>query len=162
MRIYHRYLGFFLAGIMAMYAISGVIMIFRDTDYLKKEITIVKEVKPNASAEELGKLISIKELQFTSEKDGIQYFKQGQYETATGKATYTVKQLPGLLEKITKIHKAKSAEPLFFLNIFFGVALLFFVISSFWMFAPQTAIFRRGIVYTLAGIILTIILIYLK
>jgi uncharacterized iron-regulated membrane protein len=28
MRIYHRYLGFFLAGIMAVYAVSGVVMIF--------------------------------------------------------------------------------------------------------------------------------------
>ena len=37
MRIYHRYLGFFLAGIMAIYSISGIIMIFRDTDFLKKE-----------------------------------------------------------------------------------------------------------------------------
>ena len=37
MRVYHRYLGFFLAGIMAMYAISGIILIFRDTDLLKSE-----------------------------------------------------------------------------------------------------------------------------
>ena len=35
MRIYHRYLGFFLAGIMAVYAISGIVLIFRDTDFLK-------------------------------------------------------------------------------------------------------------------------------
>lgn len=33
MRVYHRYLGFFLAGIMAVYAISGVVLIFRDTDF---------------------------------------------------------------------------------------------------------------------------------
>jgi hypothetical protein len=37
MRVYHRYLGFFLAGIMAIYSVSGIIMIFRDTDFLKKE-----------------------------------------------------------------------------------------------------------------------------
>lgn len=37
MRTYHRYLGFFLAGIMAMYSISGIVLIFRDTDFLKKE-----------------------------------------------------------------------------------------------------------------------------
>ena len=35
MRIWHRYLGFFLAGIMAVYSTSGVLMIFRDTDFLK-------------------------------------------------------------------------------------------------------------------------------
>ena len=33
MRILHRYLGFFLAGIMAVYALSCTVMIFRDTDF---------------------------------------------------------------------------------------------------------------------------------
>ena len=36
MRIVHRYLGFFMAGIMAVYAISGVLLIYRDTDFLKQ------------------------------------------------------------------------------------------------------------------------------
>ena len=60
MRVLHRYLGFFLVGIMAVYAISGIVLIFRDTDFLKKEIAYEKQVKPNATAEELGKLIKIK------------------------------------------------------------------------------------------------------
>jgi uncharacterized iron-regulated membrane protein len=37
MRLYHRYLGYFLAGIMAMYAISGITLIFRDTDFLTQK-----------------------------------------------------------------------------------------------------------------------------
>ena len=32
MRVYHRYLGFFLAGIMAVYATSRMVLIFRNTD----------------------------------------------------------------------------------------------------------------------------------
>jgi len=43
MRIYHRYLGFFLAGIMAVYATSGVVMTFRDTDFLKRQKQIEKK-----------------------------------------------------------------------------------------------------------------------
>ena len=35
MRVYHRYLGYFLAGIMAVYSISGITLIFRDTAFLK-------------------------------------------------------------------------------------------------------------------------------
>ena len=46
MRIYHRYLGFFLAGIMAVYAISGIILIFRDTDFLKQEKLVQKQLEP--------------------------------------------------------------------------------------------------------------------
>ena len=35
-RSIHRYLGFFLAGIMFMYAITGITLIFRNTDTFKK------------------------------------------------------------------------------------------------------------------------------
>ena len=43
MRIYHRYLVFFLAGIMAVYAVSGVVMIFHDTDFLKREMQVDRD-----------------------------------------------------------------------------------------------------------------------
>jgi hypothetical protein len=43
MRIYHRCLGYFLAGIMAMYAISGITLIFRETNFLKQEKQIEKQ-----------------------------------------------------------------------------------------------------------------------
>ena len=44
MRLLHRYIGYFMAGIMAVYAISGVLLIYRDTDFLKKEkISLTKE-----------------------------------------------------------------------------------------------------------------------
>ncbi len=46
---------------------------------------------------------------------------------------------------MNKLHKASSGDPLYILNIFLGVALLFFVISSFWMYVPKTEIFKRGI-----------------
>ncbi len=32
-RVVHRYLGFFLAGIMIVYAISGIVLTVRDTDF---------------------------------------------------------------------------------------------------------------------------------
>lgn len=159
-RIIHRYLGFFLAGIMAVYAISGIVMIFRDTDFLKEEKQIEKKIAINASVDSLGKWIGIKELKEVSEQGDLILFKEGKYSKSTGVATYTVKELPVVLYKMTKLHKAKSKEPLFFLNIFFGVALLFFVISSFWMFMPKTTIFRKGIYFTIAGIILTLILLF--
>ena len=54
LRIIHRYLGFFLAGIMAVYAISGMIMIFRTTDFLKHEVVTETQLEPNLSGDELG------------------------------------------------------------------------------------------------------------
>ncbi len=160
MRIYHRYLGFFLAGIMAVYSISGVILIFRDTDFLKREKKESKMVEPGLNAEAIGKAIKIKELSITNEVGNLQYFKQGSYNNLTGEISFTKKKLPAIIEKLTHLHKAGTKEPLFYLNIFFGVSLLFFVISSFYMFMPSTRIFKKGLVFTIAGILLTLILLF--
>jgi hypothetical protein len=160
MRIYHRYLGFFLAGIMAMYAISGIILIFRDTDFLKKENLIKEQLKPGLSTADLGKAIRNRDLKVDSVSGDIKLFKNGSYNVKTGAVNYTVKKLPPMVEKLTHLHKASTKEPLYYLNIFFAVSLLFFVISSFWMFMPKTSIFKKGLYFTLAGIILTVIMLF--
>ncbi|AGC78054.1 PepSY-associated transmembrane protein [Nonlabens dokdonensis] len=156
----HRYLGFFLAGIMAVYAISGIVLIFRDTDLLKKEIITENVIETNLAGDQIGKNLKIKNFKIDREENGIVYFKNGSYEIATGKATIIKKKLPYVLDKMAHLHKAKSGEPLFFLNIFFGLALLFFVLSAFWMFMPGTQIFRKGVIYAAAGMALTLVLLF--
>jgi uncharacterized iron-regulated membrane protein len=158
MRIYHRNLGFFLAGIMAVYAISGMILIFRDTNFLKQEKVVEQKLQPGLNAEALGKTIRIKELTITATNGDVQSFKQGTYNTSTGAVSYTVKSLPRMVQRLTQLHKASTGDPLFFLNVFFGISLLFFVISSFWMFMPKTSIFKKGLYFTLAGVLLVILM----
>ena len=158
MRVYHRYLGFFLAGIMAVYATSGVVMIFRDTDFLKREKQLEKKLAPGLKLEELGRAIRIGNLKAESETNELIRFQQGYYNKVTGMTVYTFMSLPKGIEKLTQLHKASTKQPLFYLNVFFGMGLLFFVISSFWMFMPKTTIFKKGLYFTLAGILLTIIL----
>ncbi|WP_326985049.1 hypothetical protein VUJ46_11120 [Chryseobacterium sp. MYb264] len=158
MRITHRYLGYFLAGIMAVYAISGVLLIYRDTDFLKKEQSYEKVIEKNLSEKEISKALNIKNFEIEKQEGDILKFKEGTYTPSTGEAKYTKKELPYLLDKMAKLHKAKSKDSLSPLNAFFGIALLFFVISSFWMFKPKTKIFKRGIIFTISGIIISIIL----
>lgn len=160
MRIYHRYLGFFLAGIMAMYAISGTILIFRDTDFLKREKQVNEQLKSGLTADELGKAIRKRDLKIDSTADDVLLFKGGSYNKLTGAVSYTTKSLQPFAEKLTHLHKANTKDPLFFLNIFFAVSLLFFVISSFWMFMPNTTIFKKGLYFSLAGILLVVILLF--
>jgi hypothetical protein len=159
LRVYHRYLGYFLAGIMAVYAISGFTMIFRDTNFLKSDKQIEKQLRPNIKTEDLGRELGMKEFKVEKEEGDIIRFEQGTYNKSTGVAKYTSKEWPYFIDKLTRLHKADTKSPLFFLNVFFALSLLFFVISAFWMFLPKTTVFKKGLYFTLAGVILTIILI---
>jgi hypothetical protein len=161
MRTYHRYLGYFLAGIMAVYAISGIVLIFRQTDFLKSEKQVERTLQPNMPAEELGRALRIRDFKVENIEGNIVTFKQGSYNTETGVARYTTKELPYVMSKLTELHKASTSQPLFFLNVFFGISLLFFVISSFWMFLPQNELFKKGLYFALAGLVLALILIFI-
>lgn len=159
LRVYHRYLGYFLAGIMAVYAISGFTMIFRDTNFLKSDKQIERQLRPNIKTEDLGRELRMQNFKVVKEEGDIIRFEQGTYNKSTGVAKYTSKEWPFFIEKLTSLHKADTKSPLFFLNVFFALSLLFFVISAFWMFLPKTTIFKKGLYFTLAGVVLTIILI---
>ena len=160
MRVYHRYLGFFLAGIMAIYSVSGIIMIFRDTDFLKQENQNVLTVATGLESHAVGAAIKIKNLKILSDTLDVITFPQGTYNKITGVAEFKVKELPYLLNKMTKMHKATHKDPLYYLNIFFGLSLFFFVISSFYMFMPGTTIFKKGMYFTLAGIVLVLVMLF--
>ena len=140
-RSVHRYLGFFLAGIMFMYSLTGITLIFRDSDTFKREVRVEKQLEKNL--EELPKLKGAKNIN---------------YNKTTGIVTYSQMKSPKILGLMEKIHKAKSSDPLYFFNIFFGLSLLFFVVSSYWMFLPQTAVFKKAIYFTLAGISLAAVM----
>lgn len=160
MRIVHRYLGFFLAGIMAVYSFSGIVLIFRDSSFLKQEKQVVKTVQPNASGEDLGRMLEIRGFKPDREEGDVVYFKNGTYNKKTGVANYKTEELPAIVEKMTHLHKASTRDPLFYLNVFFGLSLFFFVLSSFWMFMPKTSIFKKGLYFTAAGIVLTLIMLF--
>ena len=161
MRIYHRYLGFFLSGIMAVYALSGMIMIFRNTDFLKVETKYERQLSPGLSAAKLGEEIKIRRLKGVEDSEQEIVFAEGVYNKETGQASYTLKALPVVLKKMEDMHKATSDQPLFYLNLFFGASLLFFVVSSFFMFLPKSKTFRYGIYYAVAGLGLTVVMVYL-
>lgn len=160
-RIYHRYLGFFLAGIMAVYSISGILLIFRDTDFLKKDKTVTKDIQPDLPADQIGRELRIRDFKVQSEDGEVIAFSNGTYNKRTGHAEYKVKQLPAALDKMTKLHKASTSQPLFFLNVIFGLSLLFFVLSSFWMFMPSSDVFRKGLYFSLGGLVLALLLLLL-
>ena len=161
MRIWHRYLGFYLVGVMAVYAVSGTILIFRRTDTFKKEQVTEKQFEKGLTAEELPQKLKIKDLEITDNQAQLIVFKGGTYNKNTGVVFERKMIYPYLLDKLIHLHKATTNSPAYWMNILFGASLLFFVISSFWMFLPHTDVFKKGVYFSLAGVIMTIVLLLL-
>lgn len=158
-RVVHRYLGFFLAGIMAVYAISGMVLVFRNTDFLKTVTVEERQLAPALSDADLAANLK-QNVRFEKQEGSVLHFRGGTYDQSSGQVVLTKKELPYLLEKMQKMHKATTESPLYFLNLFFGVSLLFFVVSAFWMYTPQMPVFKKGMYFTLAGIVLTLIMLF--
>ena len=147
---------------MAVYAVSGIILIFRNTDFLKRETVITKQLAPGLTIERISEETRLRDLKIDSETQTTINFRQsGTYNRLTGETSFTVNELPFVLKKMTDMHKANTNSPLFFLNIFFGISLLFFVISSFYMFLPGTSVFRKGLYFAAGGLLLALSIIFL-
>ena len=161
MRLGHRYVGFFMVGIMLVYSLSGMLLVFRDTDFLKSSKTIKQVVATNLDEKNLAKTLKMKNIDFREQQGDIQLFKDGQYNVKTGEVTYTSKKLPVVLDKMVNFHKAPSKGSMGGLNVLFGLSLLFFVVSSFFLFAPSSKIFKRGLAFVAVGAIMSVILLLL-
>lgn len=158
-RQYHRWIGFFLAGIMAVYALSGVLLIFRTTDFLKFEQTSHRQLEAGLNGKELGEQLRMRGFKVEQETDGKIVFPQGEYNKQTGEARVTNKDYPFPLNKMVKLHKATTNSPLFFMNIAFGIALLFFVVSAFLMFIPRALPFKNGLKIAGVGFIFAVLMV---
>jgi len=161
-RQYHRWLGFFLAGIMAVYSVSGILLIFRSTDFLKYEYVTEQQLSPNLDSVTLGQNLRLRNFKIESETEQNIVFNEGNYDKVSGMAKVIKKDYPPALAKLVKLHKANTNSPLFFLNITFGLALLFFVISSFLMFMPRAITYKNGLKIAGAGFIFALLVVILS
>lgn len=155
-RKFHRYLGYFLAGIMMLYASSGILLIFRGTDFLKTDVTLEKQLEPGLSGNEVINRLKLKGLVIEQEGPRQIRLSQGRYDRETGMARYNSKEYLPVVDQIVHMHKAKTSSPLFFLNIFFGSALLFFATSAFFLFPPSAPALRTGVKVAAAGFLFAI------
>ena len=158
-RKYHRLLGFFLAGIMMIYACSGVLLIFRNTEFLKVEQTVERQLSPGLEAGDLGRALRLRGFEVTADNDQQILFNQGRYDKLSGVATVHRTDYPLPVKKLVNLHKANSDSPLFFMNMFFGAALLFFAISSFFMFVPKLPVYKAGLRFALAGFVVALVVV---
>ena len=93
-RILHRYLGFFLAGIMMIYAVSGITLIFRNTDTFKQEVQKEITVEAGLTEETLGRALRIRDLKVIDNDGTILVFEQGPTTLRQGKLNSQLKSYP--------------------------------------------------------------------
>jgi hypothetical protein len=161
MRSLHRDIGFFVIGLTMIYSVSGIVLTYRDTNFLKNETFVTKIVSPNLKANEIGRALHEKKLKVVKEEGEIIYFTNGTYNKVTGAAAYSSKRHPVILEKLNKLHKVSSKDSVHWFTIIYGMLLFFLAISSFWMFKPGTKLFKRGVCFATTGVFVVMILLVL-
>lgn len=160
MRLLHRDIGFLLIGLTLVYALSGILLVYRSTGFMKSETVVTRTLDPALSIEEVGSALHLRKVS-VGEDDGRRIAfssgamaRDGSYDRETGEVSYTAQQLPTLLEKFNALHKTGSGSPLHWLAALYGVLLTFLAISSLWMFKPSTRQFRRGLTFSAIGLVL--------
>jgi len=161
MRAIHRDIGYFVIGLTIIYGISGIMLIYRDTGFLKQEKTIERRLPADIEEQKLGMILHLKDYRVLKTEGDVVYFQNGTYNKATGIASYSGESLPPVLEKFNGLHKSSSQNIVHWFSLIYGVLLLFLAISSFWMYRSGTKMFRRGIIIAGTGFAGSIILLFL-
>lgn len=158
MRTLHRYVGYLALGFTLIYSISGIILVYRDTDFLKREKTVERKLPANLNESALSNELHMRGFKVLKTDGDLVYFANGTYNKATGTASYTVKALPTFVAKMNSLHKSASQNPSHLFATVFGVLLLFLAISSLWMFKPKAKSFKRGMIVAGSGVVFAIVL----
>ncbi len=157
-RLLHRYLGFFFVGFVLIYVMAGITLIFRDTEFLKKEKTVKVTLPADTKPSDLGPALRLREIKILKTEGDIIYFQGGKFNTTSGVAEMMVRELIFPLNRFTELHKTPSKNPFHWITLAFGSVLLFLAISSFWMFNRKSKVFRNGLYVILAGFIFAVLL----
>lgn len=161
MRMLHRDIGYLMIGLTIIYIISGISLIYRDTNFLKFEKVIERQLEPNLNNDELGRQLWIRGFRVDRTEGDTLYFNNGTYNLQTGVAEYKVTELPTFFNKINHLHKTASKSSMHWLSLVFAILLFFMALSSFWMYTKKTKYFKRGLILSAIGVLLAVILVYI-
>jgi len=158
MRILHRDIGFLLIGLTLVFSLSGILLVYRQTDLLKSDTVVTRTVAGELSANDLVKALHLRKVKIDGDDGRYLQFssdpavRDGQYDRQSGAVTFVEKRLPSWLDKLNQLHKTSSSNTIHWFSVLYGVLLTFLAVSSFWMFKPSTRQFRRGMVFSAVGV----------
>lgn len=157
----HRDIGFLTIGLVVFYSLSGIILIYRDVDFMKHDVAIRQELPKGLTGEGLTSTLKLKGMKLTGEDSLSVNFTQGAYSKVTGKVSYSKSEVIFPFNKMVALHKATSKSSAHWFTALFGVMLLFLGVSSFWMFKSGTRQFRRGVVLAIVGTVAALLLLFI-
>ncbi len=158
MRSLHRDIGFLTIGLTLVYALSGVILIYRNTSFLRYEKRTEKVIEANLPVEQLGAKLRMHRFKVTSQKGDTIFFNGGHYIPATGEAVVVRKTYPETVMKLIRLHMMSGRNQFAIVGGIYGILLTFLAISGLFMYKFKSRNGRRGIVLTLLGVIFSVIL----
>lgn len=161
MRALHRDIGFLMIGLTVIYCLSGVILVYRNTDVFTVDKEYNESIQKNLDASELSKALGLRRLRVEKEVGDSIWFNYGVYDKHSGVAQYTIETYPDFIWTINGFHKSRSGDGVHWFAVVYGVLLLFLALSSFWMYKPKSKSFKRGIVISAIGIVLAAIALFL-
>ena len=157
-RALHRDIGFLVIGLTVIYCLSGIVLTFRETDFLKSEKQVEKSLEPGLNATELPGALRVKRLKVTGEDDQTISFANGSYNKITWLAAYTSKDLPPVLNAFNTLHKATNSSGKHWFTLLYACSLAFLALSSFWMYRPENRNFKRGVALASLGALVSVLL----
>lgn len=167
LRTLHRNIGFLVIGLTLVYALSGLTLIFRNTDLLKSKTEIKTTIAPNLTPEALTHALQLRRPDITKTEEAILSFRDGSsvtdgtYDQTTGSVRYTSLQRPAFLERFIRFHKINSNHGAHWLAVIYGTLLLFLALSPLGFFKIGTRPFAQGLALTGLGVAVAAVLLLL-
>lgn len=161
MRAIHRVLGYLAVGLVMVYALSGITMIYRTSDFMKKSTEVEMTLDPNLDVSQLGAALKIKNFKVTEQTPEIITFSDGTYNVATGEVVYTKKDVVAPFNKFIDLHKLPIAKniSIAIITTIFGIILFLLALTSLFMYRPSAKQFRANMLYVSLGVALAVILV---
>lgn len=170
-RALHRDLGYLFIGLTLIYGLSGIAVILQhlDINIAYRKLKTEKVIATNLSAEQLRTywmsseghdLPKYSKIIPDPQKDSSLFIRvkggEGYYNPATGNLTVSVYKTNKLVKFVNDIHYNVGGR-FTWLGIVYACILLFFAISGAIIVKGKKSFMRRGVWFTLVGIIIPLL-----
>lgn len=158
MRSIHHYVGYLTLGFAIVYALSGITMVYRNTDFLKVERTHATSIAVMLTPERLKAELKLRDMKVLSDNDSTIVFDAGVYSKLSGEVTYTTKEYVVPIDKFAALHKVNSKSGVHIVGILFGAAIFTLAVTSLFIFPTKSKQFAGNMVVVAVGVAICILI----